>query len=276
MTKKEQNRESTVSLSKEQIIEKLTTTVIGRNLSLFDSVESTNLVAKEHIQRELVDGEVLLALEQTAGKGRLGREWTSSKGKALTMSIVLKPLVEKPYLLTQLTAAALAAALSPLADFGIKWPNDLLLNNKKVAGILTETVYSGSTLEAVIIGVGINVNQDASDFPDSILTKASSLKMELGSPLDPNAIAAAFLNSFEVMYQQYLQTKDPSLFLEICREKSLIIGKTVWIVNGKQKKKARVKDIGTDGELKIIDDMTGMEEALYGGEISIRGIDGYI
>lgn len=274
--KKEPNTENSIELSKEKIAEKLTTKVIGRKLILFDSVESTNQVAKERIQSDFVDGEVILALEQTAGKGRLGREWTSAKGKAITMSIVLKPAVEKPYLLTQLTAASLAAALSPLTECSIKWPNDLLVNNKKVAGILTETVYSGSTLEAIVIGIGINVNQDAVDFPESILTKASSLKMELGSPVDPNTLAASFLNSFENMYQKYVQTQDPSPFLDICRDKSLIIGKTVWIINGTQKKKARVKDIGADGELRVVDDMTGMEEALYGGEVSIRGIDGYI
>lgn len=278
MTSEEKHGLEFPILTSEQIKENLNTTTIGRELVVFDSLESTNQTAKKRVQNKPIHGEVLFAVNQTAGKGRLGRKWSSSKGKAISMSIILSPSDSfgKPYLITQLTAAALSNALSNILDTTIKWPNDLLIHGKKVAGILTETLFTGSKLSAIIIGIGINVNQEETDFPEGILNKASSLRMQTQAPVNPNPIISSFLNEFEQMYEQYEQTKDPSSFLSVCRERSAIIGNTVWILHGDEKKKATVKTIGNDGELRVVYEENGLEDALYGGEISIRGLEGYV
>lgn len=278
MTPNEKTSADFPVLSGEQIKAGLKTTNIGKEILIFDSLESTNDTAKKRVQTNLIHGEVLFAIDQTAGKGRLGRQWSSSKGKAISMSLILSPFksFEKPYLITQLTAAALSNALSNTLDTHIKWPNDLLIHGKKVAGILTETLYSGSTLEAIIIGIGINANQEETDFPQYIFHKASSLRVQNQSSVDPNPIISSFLNEFERMYEEYEQTNDPSPFLSICRKRSAIIGKTVWILRGDEKKKATVQTIGHDGELRVIYEENEQQDALYGGEVSIRGLDGYV
>lgn len=263
--------ESLPQINQTTISNLLQTQTIGKVLSVHDQLESTNQTAKE---APVQHGEVIVAKEQTAGRGRMGRPWHSSAKKAVAMSLVLvpSPSFSKPYVLTHLTAAALSNALLPLTDSFIKWPNDIWIDSSKLAGILTETQYIGSVLESIVIGLGININQEKADFQNESLHDAISLRIATGSIINPNSIIASFLNEFEKLYNAYVSSGNPEPFLSTCRSRSNVIGKTVWVHQGSSKRKVTVLNIGTEGELIVLDRNTQEIDSFYGGEVSIRGI----
>ncbi len=156
---------------------------------------------------------------------------------------------------------------------GIKWPNDIVINGKKICGILTEMNAEIERVNYVIMGIGINVNMES--FPDELKEKATSLKNELGNEVDRKKLVANILNNFEVFYEDFKNTGDISRVIEICREGSLLINKEVRVINGNNEVICTVIDIDDEGEL-IVKHKDGTINRVISGEVSVRGIYGYV
>jgi|SRR5690554_237780 len=228
----------------------------------FDSLPSTNTYLKENYHK-YDNKDVIIAGKQLQGRGRREKNWITEAGKDIAMSILLKPKVaENISLLSLLTSAAI---FNVIKDYGldakIKWPNDILVNDKKISGILLESVYK-LNFEAVIIGIGINVN--STNFPTEILNKATSLKRELSKDLDIDTVINKVLKSFASYYGQY--EKGENDYIKVCRENSAVIGKEILINNHK----VRVENILDNGNLLVND---GNKSFTYAyGEISLENI----
>jgi len=191
------------------LLSRLNTKALGRRLHLFDELGSTQDEAKRLAEAGAPEGTLVIAERQTSGRGRMGRSWLSPKGKGLWMSLVLRP--DMPVFctpqLTLLIAVALCRSLRRQTglDIGIKWPNDLLVNGRKISGILLESSAEEERLRHVIAGVGISVNLGPDDYPPELLPKAVSLMMAAGRPFDRTETAALFLESLEELYGIYLK-----------------------------------------------------------------------
>ncbi|MBO9609997.1 MAG: biotin--[acetyl-CoA-carboxylase] ligase [Paenibacillaceae bacterium] len=189
------------------LIANLSTNVLGRQLTLFDEVDSTQNVAHELVRQGAEEGTLIIAEQQTQGRGRQGRAWHSPKGKGIYMSLVLKPRIPLHFTpqLTLLVAVALCRTMSQYVGdrVGIKWPNDLLIDGRKVSGILLESRADDERLHYVVAGIGIGVNLTAEDYPPELHKVATSLRMETGVEIDRAAFICAFLAELEELYGLY-------------------------------------------------------------------------
>ncbi|HZH94193.1 MAG TPA: biotin--[acetyl-CoA-carboxylase] ligase [Tissierellaceae bacterium] len=260
----------------DEIKEILHTKIIGGKMIHFNSLESTNKTAKE-VAVVNDEGTVVVAEQQTKGKGRLGREWISPNRKGLYFSVILKPDTD-PTKVAKLTLLGAASVNRGLLDLGIqsliKWPNDIVINGKKVAGILTEMSCELGTINHIIIGIGINVNQSKEEIPYDLRDRATSLLMESGKAINRKELFAAILNRLDQFYMEFLQDENMDGVLEICRENSAVIGKDVLVIQGGNSRKGHVVGINHSGELQVRFD-TGLE-TVFSGEVSIRKEDEYI
>ena len=178
---------------------------VGASLNYLATCPSTNDLLKAMAEEGAPEGTVLIAGEQTRGKGRLGRSFTSAAGKGVYLSALLRPELppERLLPLTGFTAEAMRRAVlrAAGADAKIKWVNDLILNGKKICGILTESAFStGGRLAYVVVGVGLNVNYSPKDFPPELQTLAGSLKTELGRDYPLSDLAAAMIRELDALY----------------------------------------------------------------------------
>jgi BirA family biotin operon repressor/biotin-[acetyl-CoA-carboxylase] ligase len=260
----------------DEIKEILHTKIVGSKVIYFRSLESTNKTAKE-VAAVNNEGTVIVAEHQTKGRGRLGREWISLNRKGLYFSVILKPDTD-PTKVAKLTLMGAAAVNRGLVDMGIesriKWPNDIVIKGKKVAGILTEMNCELGTINHIIIGIGINVNQSKEEIPYELRDRASSLLIESNKAIKRKELMAAVLNRLDELYLKFLQDEDLDQVLEICREESAVIGKDVMVIQGNSSRKGHAVGINHDGELQVRFD-TGLE-TVYSGEVSIRREDEYI
>ncbi len=260
----------------EEILPFLTTKYMGRNFIHYDEVDSTNIQCRRECNNKPIEGMVIAAEEQTSGKGRLGRSWVSPKGTGVWMSVVLTPNIS-PMVAPRNTLIGAAAVYMALRDMdssvGIKWPNDIVINGKKICGILTEMNAEIERVNYVIMGIGINVNMES--FPEDLNDKATSLKNELGNKVDRKKLVASILNNLEDLYEEFRNTGDISRVIEICREGSLLINKEVRVINGNSEVICTVLDIDDDGEL-IVRHKDGVVSRIISGEVSVRGIYGYV
>lgn len=264
-------------LTLSEIEENLDTDFIGRNIHYFESLSSTNIKAKE-IAMEMPEGTIIISEEQTRGKGRLGRDWTSPKGKGIWMSIILKPDLE-PVEVAKLTLIGAAAVHQGLMEMEIKsqikWPNDIIIERKKVCGILTEMSCELNIINYCIMGIGINVNLDAKDFPKELENKATSLKIFTGEKINRKLLLANILNHFEKLYIPFVEKKDISKSIEISKENSILLGENIRIIRGETEKIGKAIDIDNEGQL-IVELENGNIEKVFSGEVSIRGMESYI
>ncbi|MGN9166043.1 biotin--[acetyl-CoA-carboxylase] ligase [Tissierellaceae bacterium HCP3S3_D8] len=242
----------------------------------YDTLESTNDKAKE-IAAYSEEGTVILAREQTKGKGRLGRVWSSTKDKDILMSIILKPEIQIKDIpkITLVGATAINMALRDIGiDSQIKWPNDIVIENKKVSGILTEMSSNSRDINYVIMGIGINVNQDIQDVPEELQYKSTSLKIVKNSVIDKRELLNNILERFRTLYMPFRSNGDMEKVINIYRENSIVIGKEILVIKGKDKiRKGVAIDINHRGEL-LVEFPEGLEE-ICSGEVSIRGIEEY-
>lgn len=260
----------------EKIKRTLSTKYIGKNIYYYDSIDSTNKEARK-LATNQEKGVILISEEQTMGKGRLGRSWVSPKYKGIWMSLILKPDIapEEAPKITQIAAAGVTNALDKIGiENSIKWPNDIVIGKKKACGILTEMSGEIGRLNFIIIGIGINVNLDRDDMPQEIEDIATSLKIESGRYISREDIIKNILNEFEYLYEDFLNTNSMNKTLQICRNKSALLGRTVRLINGDKTRKVRVIDIDDKGRLVI--EGNSRIEKIISGEISIRGLDDYI
>ena len=263
-------------LSYDEIEKYLNTEFIGRDIRYFACVDSTNRVAKE-LAMNVEEGTVVVAEGQTHGRGRIDREWISPKKKGIWMSVILKPELE-PYKLskiTQIGAVALFKALEKMKiKSQIKWPNDILINGKKISGILTEMSSELNMVNYIVMGIGVNVNLDGKDIPDDLKYKATSIKIEEGKSICRKMLTANILNEFEKYYIDFKENGEIKKVVEVLNNNSALIGKEVRVVNSNKERIGRAIEINQNGEL-VVEFEEGIEN-IYSGEVSIRGIDGYI
>lgn len=189
--------------------DKLRAKRFGSDVSFHEQVKSTQDVAREMAEDGAREGTLVIAEEQLGGRGRMGRSWVSPQGKGLWMSMVLRPNVPihcAPQL-TLLTAVALCRSLKRMTELpiGIKWPNDLLVNGKKISGILLESAAEDERLKYIIAGVGLSVNLSEGDYPEELLEKATSLRIQAGRTFSRKVILDDFLLEWETLYDLFLQ-----------------------------------------------------------------------
>lgn len=265
-------------LNHEEISEYLKTKYIGREIYYFDSINSTNTKAKELAYSIKTEGAVVIAEEQTSGRGRLGRNWSSPNKKGIWMSIILKPQIE-PQDAAKITQVAAAAVWKAINQIGvktqIKWPNDIVFNGKKVCGILTEMSGELNRLNYLVVGIGINANTTISEFPEEIRDMATSLKVETGKEIKRKELIALILNYFEELYNNFTKNRSIASSIKICRENSALIGKDVRLTLRGEEKEVKAMDINEDGEL-IVQDKDGNISKVISGEVSVRGLYGYV
>ena len=255
----------------------LETKWMAKNLEYYDEIDSTNNRAKALGETGGADGTLFVAETQTAGKGRRGRCWQSPAGSSISMSILLRPVMnpsDAP-MLTLVMAYAATKALREKTelDIGIKWPNDLVVSGKKISGILTEMSAEIDYINHVVIGVGINVNQDT--FPDDIKETASSLKMELGKRIKRSGLIAAVMKIFEEYYEIFQETEDLSGLQELYNSMLVNKDREVKVLEPGNEYKAYAIGINQTGEL-IVRTPDGKEKEIYAGEVSVRGVYGYV
>ena len=252
----------------------LRTNIIGKNIIHLESVDSTNDYLRK-IGNDVEDGTVVISEEQTRGKGRLDRNWKSECGQGILMSIILKPdiMPYKSLFITIIAGAAIIKALNNLkVPAKIKWPNDIIINNKKVSGILTELYAEIEKVNYVVVGIGINVKN--LDFDKELEEKATSLYKE-NYFLSRVEIVSQVLYEFEKLYNNYIRYNNKEETLKICRQYSAIINKDVYIIKGNYKELVRCIDINDKGNLIVIDNNNN-EREIFSDEISIRGVEGYV
>lgn len=264
-------------LTFEEIKDFLNTEHIGKNIIYYNSIGSTNSKAKELAESGQEHGTVIISEEQTLGRGRLGRNFLSPKHKGIWMSIILRPdiITENVSKITLLGAAAVQKAIMNMGiKTSIKWPNDIVLNNKKVCGILTEMSGEIEHINYLIMGIGINVNLEKEDIPIDLKDVATSIKIESGKYMERKLLLANILNIFEELYIDFVKDDNIKETLEICRKNSVLIGKEIQLINRGKVRVAKAIDISDKGEL-VVENQEGNLEYIVSGEVSIRGIYGY-
>ena len=238
---------------------------------VFRSVDSTNSLAKDMALQGAPDGTVLIADSQTAGRGRLGRSFQSRAGLGLYLSILWRPEGTAQDLLPLPALGAVAAVRVVRRLCGvraqIKWPNDLVLEGKKIAGILTESVLLGDEL-AVVLGIGINVSHRAGDFAGEVRHMAASLEMVTGKPVSRGAVAAALIEELDVLRREALH--NPAAWLDEYRTRCLTLGREVRVVAGDTERHGLALAVDEGYGLRVRWE-DGSEETVRAGEVSVRG-----
>lgn len=262
-------------VTKEAVEGRIKTKTIGRRVYYKEEVDSTNIVAKQFAEQADSHGCLITAEVQNMGKGRRGRKWESPKGSGIWMSLILKPEFEptQASMITLLAALAVAKGIATLTGLPakIKWPNDIVVNGKKVCGILTEMNAELDYINYIIVGIGINVN--TKEFPEEIQKIASSLYLESKELTNRSELIACILTYFETYYEQFIKEKGLSPFLEEYNALLINKDKTVKII-GQNEFVGIAKGINDKGELLV---MVGNQEIpVLSGEVSVRGLYGYV
>lgn len=244
----------------------LSTRELGASLHAFDSVGSTNEVARELAEDGAEHGTLVVAEEQSQGRGRRGRTWVSPPGSNLYFSLVLRPPLpcERVHELTLLAAVALAEVLREAAfAVTIKWPNDLEIGGRKVGGILAELASQGDRVRFVILGVGLNVN--LFPLPPELSAFATSLRAERGEPLPRAFLLAALLASLEAWIDRHLAFGFEPVRAR-WRELSSTLGRAVRIEDGPNSQSGLAIDLEVDGAL-IVEDAAGVRHRVVSGDV---------
>jgi BirA family biotin operon repressor/biotin-[acetyl-CoA-carboxylase] ligase len=250
-----------------RVLELCRTSRLARTVVLFESADSTNRVAMEAVSRGAPEGLLVIAEEQRHGKGRKGRTWSSAKGKSLTFSLVLRPACRAEGL-TAIFALAAVKVLGSLAkDVRIKWPNDVLIGDRKAAGILAEAKD-----DAVVIGMGLNINERPEELPAGISPAAVSLAMAIGKQLDRGRILSRIIGTFEKLYVRFEREGFVSFRSEI-EDRLLYVGSMVTVETGDAKLEGGLLGITDDGYLRLA--VAGEERIVSAGDLTIReGVHG--
>lgn len=238
-----------------------------------DSVDSTNRYLKDLADKGASEGQVVIANEQTEGRGRRGRSFLSLKDKGIYFSILLRPDTKPAAMaeITAWTAVAVGDAVEKVCGIhpDIKWVNDLLMNDRKITGILTEMSLEAETgmISSVIIGIGINVNQDPDDFPEDLRPIAGSLKTAVGQTVSRAALAAQMVVEMDKMIAAW--PHDRNYYINAYKKHCTTTGKAINVIAGGTATPAESLDIGDDFSLRVRYE-DGREEALNSGEVSVR------
>lgn len=249
----------------------------GNRILYFDSIDSTNNELKRQAETQVCHGLLAVAEEQTAGRGRRGHAWVSPPGTGIWFSFLLKPEIspDKASMLTLVAAMAVAKAINETTGLvsQIKWPNDIVVNKKKVCGMLTELSAEMTQVNYVVIGIGINANNK--EFPDEIKETATSLYIEAGRPVKRAAVIEAVGRYFEQYYDAFIKAGDLSLIMNEYNDMLVNAGNQVRIISGDSEEIYTAIGINPEGEL-VVRDEDGNIKDIRSGEVSVRGLYGYV
>ena len=249
---------------------------IGREILYLDIVDSTNNKVKSLAEEGYPNGTLVVAETQMAGRGRRGRVWESPKGGSIYMSLLLKPEINpnNASMITLVSALAVAKAIAEMTgrQVGIKWPNDIVMNGKKICGILTEMSLQSEGIDHIVVGIGINVHTEA--FPEEISHMATSLFLETGEHYKRATLIGAVWEAFEYYYEIYLQTEDLSNLVEEYNAHLANMHQMVKVLDPKEPFEGKAMGITEKGELIV--DTLETRRLVSSGEVSVRGIYGYV
>ena len=270
-------KENNDCLSLHELKQWMDTKWMGQTLYFHEIVDSTNLEAKSLGDAGALDGTVVIADCQKQGRGRLGRVWTSPAGCGLWMSAVLRPSFP-PFQASMVTLVAAMAVMEAIEEVTgvqaqIKWPNDLVVQGKKICGILTEMSMEGSKIRYIVPGIGINVNN--LDFPEELCGKATSLALVTGKITNRAQLAGAVCRSFEKYYADFLVHGNLAGMKDSYNARLVNRNRQVVISDGAGSFTCISEGIDETGAL-LVQKEDGTREAICSGEVSVRGIYGYV
>lgn len=250
---------------------------VAKEVLYFDTIDSTNIKAQELAEKGYQSGTLVVADKQESGKGRRGRSWVSPSGTGIFMTLMIKPDINpnNASMLTLVAALAVAKAITSVTGEKalIKWPNDIVINGKKVCGILTEMNAQFDYINHIVVGIGINVHNES--FPEEISQMASSLMIEAGGKRFHRAqIIAETMSYFEQYYDTFLKTQDLSALVREYDELLVNRNKSVRVLDPKEPFDGKAMGITPKGELIV--DTWESRKLVSSGEVSVRGIYGYV
>lgn len=250
---------------------------VAKEVLYFDTIDSTNTKAQELAEKGYPSGTLVVADKQESGKGRRGRSWVSPSGTGIFMTLMIKPDINpnNASMLTLVAALAVAKAITSVTgeEALIKWPNDIVVNGKKVCGILTEMNAQFDYINHIVVGIGINVHNES--FPEEISQMASSLMIEAGGKRFHRAqIIAETMSYFEQYYDTFLETQDLSALVREYDELLVNRNKSVRVLDPKEPFDGKAMGITPKGELIV--DTWESRKLVSSGEVSVRGIYGYV
>lgn len=250
---------------------------VAKEVLYFDTIDSTNTKAQELAEKGYPSGTLVVADKQESGKGRRGRSWVSPSGTGIFMTLMIKPDINpnNASMLTLVAALAVAKAITSVTgeEAMIKWPNDIVVNGKKVCGILTEMNAQFDYINHIVVGIGINVHNES--FPKEISQMASSLMIEAGGKRFHRAqIIAETMSYFEQYYDTFLKTQDLSALVREYDKLLVNRNKSVRVLDPKEPFDGKAMGITPKGELIV--DTWESRKLVSSGEVSVRGIYGYV
>lgn len=250
---------------------------VAKEVLYFDTIDSTNTKAQELAEKGYQSGTLVVADKQESGKGRRGRSWVSPSGTGIFMTLMIKPDINpnNASMLTLVAALAVAKAITSVTgeEAMIKWPNDIVVNGKKVCGILTEMNAQFDYINHIVVGIGINVHNES--FPEEISQMASSLMIEAGGKRFHRAqIIAETMSYFEQYYDTFLKTQDLSALVREYDKLLVNRNKSVRVLDPKEPFDGKAMGITPKGELIV--DTWESRKLVSSGEVSVRGIYGYV
>ena len=284
-------------LTKSEIESQLDKNDIIKKIVFFDETDSTNNRAKKAAEEGEESGTLFITECQTGGRGRRGRNWVSPPGSGIWMTLLIRPDIrpDEASMLTIVAAMAVSSAITKVTKYDakailsdekdisfadnkieqckIKWPNDIVLDKKKICGILTEMSAELDCIHYVVIGIGINVN--TTEFADEIKETASSLFVETGKNIKRSRIVALFAEEFTKYYQKFLNTGDLSGLVQDYNEMLINAGRQVRICDTKEEFTGVAAGIDSHGELLVTKE-DGTQAVISAGEVSVRGLYGYV
>ncbi|MDO5411657.1 MAG: biotin--[acetyl-CoA-carboxylase] ligase [Lachnospiraceae bacterium] len=264
-------------LSLQELERQIQSRWLGSSLCYYDKIDSTNLEAKRLAASGLPEGTVVVADLQESGRGRLGRNWASPAGCGLWMSMILRPsfLPVQASMVTLVAAMAVMDAIEEVSgvQVQIKWPNDLVAEGRKVCGILTEMSMEENRIRFIICGMGVNVNNDC--FPEELEQKAISLSMLTGKKLSRAKLAAAVCRFFEKYYEDFLVRQNLGGIKNAYNARLVNRNQKVVISDGAGSFTCVSEGIDETGAL-LVRREDGTRQAISSGEVSVRGLYGYV
>lgn len=249
---------------------------LGKKIYYEPVMGSTNTRAMQLAEEGAPHGTLVVTDRQDNGRGRRGRKWETPPGTAIAMTFLLRPKI-RPNNASMLTIVAAMAVVRGIEDetglkVGIKWPNDIIINSKKVSGILTEMSAQIDYVNHIVIGIGINVQTE--DFPEELRDIATSLYLELGRKINRAALIEKICEYFETYFRIFLQTEDLSLIVQQYNSYLVNMDRPVRVMDAKEPFEGKARGITARGELLV--DTWESRKLVSSGEVSVRGIYGYV
>ena len=265
------------TIAEEEVASRLQTERMGRQIRYFSRIDSTNQYAKRIAEEGAPDGTLIIADEQTAGKGRSGRTWVTPPAEAIAFTLLLRPKLspDRISMVTLVMGLAVTNAVNSLygVSAGIKWPNDVVIKGRKLCGILTEMSAEVRQVNYIVIGVGINAN--LTSFPEEIREIATSLRLELGYDINRAELIARVMAEFERLYAEFEAQGDLGAVMQEYNELCLNAGSKVRVLDPNGEYTGTSCGINSMGEL-LVETEDGKMQEVYAGEVSVRGIYGYV